>query len=293
MNHMLKCSAASVAHTNPPPEKAPVQDDVDTKPAAKPQSLVSSATTTEDGISSGKSEIIPLTAASLHCARKSGSYGKPKSPTASLDTLPTANTTVDDLSSAKSTLSITASTHLLAQTWWRPNKKVARQSTGVSIPFNLEHCVTVIVKEENVKPERASKRLRARSQSRHETLQVACPICKKAFSGGMILTEEAMSRHVERCSRTLLEEKGHGSQLPISKNSIMENIAIVNALSRVRNESKTPARKTTMDHKQAHAAAWAERRASVKCLQRGPGKRALDNLILGYLGPTTEKNNGS
>lgn len=160
------------------------------------------------------------------------------------------------------------STHLLAQTWWRP-QRVQRRSTGVSIPFSLEDCVAVNTKEESgtdSKPTRASKRLQGRSQT--------CPVCKKPFSGTTILTEQAMSQHVECCSRKFLdgegEVEGHVSQQVGggTKNKLMENIVVVNALSRVRNgvANGKQARKTIDDDSHVHAAAWAERRASMKFL---------------------------
>jgi hypothetical protein len=171
VQHMLKCSATPAAHNKPlqldAEKETPFQireEDLDKKPAARTSSASSDTpteTTTEGDVSSGKDKRVTLSSPLLRSLRQtaeSASYTKPKSSSGSSDTPPTASTTKDDVSSAKSTLSV-PSTHLLAQTWWRP-QRVQRRSTGVSIPFSLEDCVAVNTKEESgtdSKPTRASK----------------------------------------------------------------------------------------------------------------------------------------
>jgi len=96
--------------------------------------------------------------------------------------------------------------HFLAQTWWRePIKRGKRVAS--SAKFDLRQCL--ILDEPAPAPTqqstRESKRLRKQSTA---TLKLCCPICRKVFSDGMLgsLTEEAMGRHVEKCTKRRFED---------------------------------------------------------------------------------------
>lgn len=105
--------------------------------------------------------------------------------------------------------------HFLMQTWWKPQKS---KRTVPTVAFNLQQCVVVNTKENDVEGEpktRGSRRLQSKNSSTAPGLKLGCPICGREFAPGWMgsITEESMSRHVKKCTHKMFSTGIDGSVL--------------------------------------------------------------------------------
>lgn len=274
---------------------------------------VKAANTKKDAANSGGTAIEKP----LSLAKKDGKVNKyaiKRAPSlTSTDTSTIASTTEES-----SVISV-PSTHFLAQTWWR--EKTVRKGPGVSVPFSLESCVTM--KENPDEAPRGGMRLRTSSRRKDVSMEMACPVCKKSFQSFLtvslpvecmwfcsyarfvlndmfsyvflfafvtiqLLTEDTMSRHVERCSRKFLSVAAPASRRSSdsAQQATTANLAVVAALSRshvqdIQQQSESQKQLAENDRQARRAAEWAARKASMYFLTTGSGKQALDEWVLG------------
>lgn len=109
------------------------------------------------------------------------------------------------------------------------------------------------------------------------------------------MTEDAMSRHVERCTKEHLSEtrprqtKQETAADSTKKVNMARNLAFVAAMSRprnqeTRNDSRVERERAENERQARLAAEVAAQRASMHFLTYGAGERALNNWVLRDMG---------